>query len=64
MNSTLRFIFNENFVKKQIYESRKQYTGFTKKPLILSKPAFYKKKTKNIDADVQENQPNPNSHYI
>ena len=40
MNNTVRFIFNENFVKKEIYESRKQYTGFTKKPLILLKLAF------------------------
>ena len=26
MNSTVRFIFNENFVKKEIYESRKHST--------------------------------------
>ena len=46
MNSTVRFIFNENFVKKEIYESHKQYMEFTKKPLILLKPASLKKKQK------------------
>ena len=46
MNSTVRFIFNENFVKKEIYESREQYMGFTKKLLILLKSAFLKKKQK------------------
>ena len=46
MNSTVRFIFNENFVKKEIYESHKQYMKFTKKPLILLKPASLKKNKK------------------
>ena len=53
MNSAVRLIFNESLCKKEVCESREQYTGSTRKLKCASLNKKKKNKTKQ-NADAEE----------